>query len=1179
MDSSKIVKHIHYHIIKKYNEGHVWCVDEIISFALVAIFPYPLKSIDHKNTPYGTIKDVCNILNGYLGRSKKLRQEIETYSYESLKQYFNDKIVTTLSCNTKKHIVNQLNIASSIENNGFISIRYSQAGCDAVLKTYKEFEVLESSSYGNVEYMPVLQVDKLDENDSVIVEDTLANKISTPDNVILQQVVTTSLSESLNAKKIESTNTPNTLKTLEKTPRIEKGNNKIDLSPDVVLNPEEEKLNLLWEKIGYDETKMPYVWTLRISYKNYNGLKECLINCIKSLPRGYGVLLNFIRKHCIKLFVYVAEWFKWEYQPSIPNNAFTDLGISSNTIPVEIWESLNKWQSFRYSGEANNINLYSIYALGGFPLLAILKSDRIDNLFECLLHEDDIDVLTESLLRVIPGLSDAFRQSLADSELGSWSKYIQALSDSPELLYADCDKDANEYVMHFYERLENGRRGSVEKAIKHNWIFYTAPDSEEITGDIILNIGNDNSDGCVSAEIIKSEEEQLYIGIECQDEIVNYRKYSKTRDCKRFIGWGTTSNRIRGYIEDLSQTIYLCKYNIDLLQPSEGKKIKPFELGNKYIEVYATDDGSGWTTLRECQGNAKAVFFPSGIYDIVGDISNLQNKVIGEDIWSLCEFSEGITLKNKQTGKEHNLYQEGKISVKITPKTDVIKYYDSSRSLIKCYINGQEQYLPLLMGVPSGRCIVFHDENKANIRFRDIEAEYIQNHSRNQLLKMSPKPGLITLDIKQHNFKRKYIYLPKDAIKRNLESETIIFDNLAEVIKIEYVSPNGDIELLSSNVYKDVNLEQLNLVDTIEDVIQFRFYMTEHDFIELDVYRPINCRELSLANRVIKRYNDNDIDNKERIKLPYILRDKFGLKVFDKFGVKNISSFRDFQWFIPASTIQVCDEFDMYMYIDRQVKNEPIGVLDIGPRGWDQYKFYYWSVDMNEPPQQVTTSYDYEKKHLIVSTELIQNKKGLIFQSLEGCAPRHYVKAICGVTGRTNSKELVELAYKCYKMAILHNVTFTLFDPLKKVVENIEDLRDFYKLAVADKSCSKAEIYKNLHKLANEFGFEWFLLPHRFWRRASIDKEQAMKFLQSSNFIRTSIDKQLVGRFLTIYLNQNLKERVQVRKQSIAKTFRYMRGLKKDPQMIPASKENVEAIKCLYESNEWINDLLVVFEN
>ena len=1133
MNESRIIKSVKYHAIRLLLDGEYWHIDKLFAYAVAIIYPF-IDQVKYDNQS-GSIKLFVKVLSKFLRTSKS--KNLDVLSFDGLVSFFISEFCPTVTDSLKKECLSEsISLIAAIGADGFISWRGKTEVYNSIVNTYENDAYLHG--YGDETYnTPIAEDEKSD------IEELLSNQVMEVVNV----------------------------------PKMKKARQ--CMSNGVKETEEEKVLNKLWrEEIFGDHYKecMPYVWKLQIPYRLYCELKEALQSVFKVAKQS--TLLN---NHCEKIFVYVAEWFKWEYQPGSQSNAFSDLGVKN--ISGKVWESLNKWQNFRYSGETNDIHLYSIYALGGFPLLAILKSDRIDNLFECLLHEDDIDVLTESLLKVIPGLSDAFRQSLADSELGSWSKYIQALSDSPEQLYADCDKDTNEYVMHFYERLENGRRASVEKAINHFWIFYTSPDCEEITGDIIVEVGRNKKDsksnGCVAAEVLNSNEDQLYIGIECQNEIINYRKYSRTSDCKRFVGWGTTSNRMRGYIEDLSQPINVCKYNISQLQAGKGEKVKSFELGNKYIELYATDDGSGWTTLRECQGNAKAVFFPSGIYDIIGDISNLQNKVIGEDIWSLCEFSEGITLKNKQTGKEYNLYQEGKISVKITPKTDVIKYYDSSRSLIKCFINGQEQYLPLLMGVPSGRCIVFHDENKANIRFRDIEAEYIQNHSRNQLLKMSPKPGLITLDIKQHNFKRKYIYLPKDAIKRNLESETIIFDNLAEVIKIEYVSPNGDIELLSSNVYKDVNLEQLNLVDTIEDVIQFRFYMTEHDFIELDVYRPINCRELSLGNRVIKRYNDNDIDNKERIKLPYILRDKFGLKVFDKFGVKNISSFRDFQWFIPASTIQVCDEFDMYMYIDRQVKNEPIGVLDIGPRGWDQYKFYYWSVDMNEPPQQVTTSYDYEKKHLIVSTELIQNKTGLIFQSLEGCAPRHYVKAICGVTGRTNSKELVELAYKCYKMAILHNVTFTLFDPLKMVVENIEDLRDFYKLAVADKSCSKAEIYKNLHKLANEFGFEWFLLPHRFWRRKSIDKEQAMKFLQSSNFIRTSIDKQLVGRFLTIYLNQNLKEGVQVRKQSIAKTFRYMRGLKKDPKMIPVSIENVEAIKCLYESNEWINDLLVVFEN
>ena len=1140
MNESRIIKSIKFHAIKHLLDGEYWQVDKLFSYVAAIVYPF-IDQVKYDNQS-GTIKQFVKVLSKFLRTSKS--KNLDVLSFDGLVSFFISEFCPTVIDSLKKECLSEsISLIAAIGADGFISWRGKTEVYNSIVNTYENDAYLHG--YGDETYnTPIAEDEKSD------IEELLSNQVMEVVNV----------------------------------PKIKKARQ--CMSNGVKETEEEKVLNKLWrEKIFGEHYKecMPYVWKLQIPYRLYCELKEALQSVFKVAKQS--MLLN---NHCEKIFVYVAEWFKWEYQPGSQNNAFTDLDKNITRAQVtsackKIWDNLSKWQNFRYSGESNDIHLYSIYALGGLPLLSIQKSYKIDSLFDTILsNSDDLDAVIESLDKVISGNSDAFRQSLTKKQ-GSWKQFIQALCDCPDSLYTDEDKHENELVKHFYERLENGRRASVEKAINHFWIFYTSPDCEEITGDIIVEVGRNKKDsksnGCVAAEVLNSNEDQLYIGIECQNEIINYRKYSRTHDGKKYVGWGTPSNCMRGYIEDLSQPINVRKYNISQLQAGKGKKVKSFELGNKYIELYATDDGLGWTTLRECQGNAKAVFFPSRIYDIVGDNSNLQNKVIGEDIWSLCEFSEGITLKNKQTGKEYNLYQEGKISVKITPKTDVIKYYDSSRSLIKCFINGQEQYLPLLMGVPSGRCIVFHDEDKANIRFRDIEAEYIQNHSRNQLLKMSPKPGLITLDIKQHNFKRKYIYLPKDAIKRNLESETIIFDNLAEVIKIEYVSPNGDIELLSSNVYKDVNLEQLNLVDTIEDVIQFRFYMTEHDFIELDVYRPINCRELSLANRVIKRYNDNDIDNKERIKLPYILRDKFGLKVFDKFGVKNISSFRDFQWFIPASTIQVCDEFDMYMYIDRQVKNEPIGVLDIGPRGWDQYKFYYWSVDMNEPPQQVTTSYDYEKKHLIVSTELIQNKKGLIFQSLEGCAPRHYVKAICGVTGRTNSKELVELAYKCYKMAILHNVTFTLFDPLKMVVENIEDLRDFYKLAIADKSCSKAEIYKNLHKLANEFGFEWFLLPHRFWRRTSIDKEQAMKFLQSSNFIRTSIDKQLVGRFLTIYLNQNLKEGVQVRKQNIARTFRYIRGMKRDPQMIPASIENVEAIKCLYESNEWINDLLVVFEN
>lgn len=959
----------------------------------------------------------------------------------------------------------------------------------------------------------------------------------------------------------------------------------------------EEELNKFWEKnIVNDVYKnsMPYVWKLQISNSLYRKLKEILLSAFKVVKQR--VLLD---NHSEKIFVYVAEWFKWEYQPGSQNNAFTDLGIENIAgIAGRLWESLNKWQNFRYSGEANDINLYSIYALGGFPLLAILKSARIDSLFECLLHEDDPDVLIDSLLRVIPGLSDAFRQSLVDSEDGSWSRYIQAMIDHPEMLYADCDKCTNEFVKHFYKRLENGRRESVEKAIKHNWIFYTAPDSDEITGDIILNIGKDNSDGCVSAEIIKSEEEQLYIGIECQDEIVNYRKYSKTSDSKRYVGWGTTSNRIRGYIEDLSQPITLCKYNIDQLQPAKGEEIKPFELGNKYIEVYATDDGSGWTTLRDfSRKDVKAVLFPLDVYDVGGNTTQIQNKVIGDKVWTLCEITEFVQLKEKKTGKTYNLYQDGDISVSITSKTDTINYYDSSRSLVKCLINGQEQFLPLMVGVPNEKCVTIHSERNGGvpkqIRLKDIsrEVEYTQNYSRNIFLETKPKPGIITLDINKYKYKKRYVYLPQNAVKRDLNNGTIVFDSLSEVTKIEWISADGTTGLLNGNVYNDIDIAQLKTDDVIEDTILFRIYFSDEDYVELEIYRPINCRELKLGNQLIKRYNDNSIQNRERIKLPYILRDKFGLKVFDESGVKTISNFKDFRWFITDNTIHKCDEFDVYLYIGKQVENEPIGVFDIGAKGMEQYKFYYWSVETNTQPKIIEISYDYDRKRLVVPTECLNNRKGLIFQSLDGCCPRHYIRAIYG--GETSGCVTDELIYKCYEVAAQHKVPFSQFHPLREVVKDIEKLRKLYKRVVNGDTDSKT-IYADLHRFANEFSFEWTLLPISFWRLRSIDKEKAVLFMQNSNFVRTSSDKQLFGEFLEIYLKtKNIFNLIDMRgRGNMTPILRYMRGSSqdKDYRIIPNSQEdndarkrrldkNVNVINSLYKSNEWISELLRIFRN
>ena len=1132
MNESRIIKSIKFHAIKHLLEGEYWQVDKLFAYAAAIIYPF-VDRVKYDNQS-GTIKHLVNILTKYFRNSTS--KTLDVLSFDGLASFFMAELCPIVTYALKKEcLYESITLISSISAEGFISWRGKTEVYNSIIKTYEKDAYLHE--YGSESY----------KNTNADYDSTGHDKLIPDERAFYTPKV-----------KIERKSTPTLIKETEA----------------------EKVLNIFWRDRIYGEhykESMPYVWKLQISYPLYCELKKMLQVAFKVLK--HSKLINY---HSEKIFVYVAEWFKWEYQPGCQNNAFTDLGVKN--ISGKVWESLNKWQNFRYCGESNEIHLYSIYALGGFPLQAIFKSDRIDSLFECLLHEDDVDILTESLLKVIPGLSDAFRQSLADSEDGSWSRYIQSMIDQPEMLYADGDKCNNEYVIHFYERLENGRRGAIEKVIKHNWIFYTATDSEEITGDIVLNIGKDNSNGCISAEIVKSEVDQLFIGIECQNEIVNYRKYSKTSDSKRFIGWGTTSNRIRGYIEDLSQTIYLCKYNTNLLQSSKGEIITDgFKLGNKYIEVYATDDGSGWTTLREFKKNKKAVLFPSDVYDIVDNISTIQHKVIGEADWSLCEFSEVIQLIDKETGKIHKLYQEGEVSVRITPRKDIIKYSDTSRSLIKCYINGREEYFPLMMGIPTGKSIKIYPsksrEDNFALKFKDsnVKAEYTQNRQRCTLSE-NDTFGIISLDLcvksngVVYNYKNKYYFIPANCIRRDVTNNKIIFDGLAgrKVCKVQ----SDDEEIfLKTNYFEDNDS-----IYQIDDTIKFRIYDTETDYIEVDIYRPLLYKELSLNGNVY----DDTINSEQKISLPYILRDDFNLRIFDKDGVNYPSHFRDMRWFPlgrPQNAIQQCDEFSIYLYANKQIKGEKIGVLDIKSKGVDQYRFYYWKVDNETEPSFIETSYDKEKQHLVIPTECLTNG-GLIFQSLNGCTPRHYVTPIYSNNNwilLTNPSYSDSLIHKCYKIAVAHKVPFTQFYPLHRAITSLTTLRALYYNVMADKNFSNTEGFAELHRFANEFCFEWILLPQVFWRRA--DKQQVVKLLQHSSFIQNSIDKQLLGRFVKIYLNTKLQDGVQVRKQSIARIFRYMRGLKNDPQIIPASIGNVEAIKCLYESNEWINDLLAVFEN
>ena len=514
-------------------------------------------------------------------------------------------------------------------------------------------------------------------------------------------------------------------------------------------------------------------------------------------------------------------------------------------------------------------------------------------------------------------------------------------------------------------------------------------------------------------------------------------------------------------------------------------------------------------------------------------------------------------------------------------KTSTIKYYGAENSLVKCTVDDNEIYLPLMIGIPKNKSITLYPKGTNNeevsLNFDNVCAEYTRNRERHKL-KNDSLPGIMTLSISTstkngvvYEFNnRKYYYLPSGCIERNLDLCRISFNNIEN--RICRVLPNGETEEIEKKYYQD-NPDEYSVNDTM----RFRIYSNEKEYVELDIYRPIKRRELCL-NDVFQR----DELHADRIRIPYNLRDKFSLRIFDEKGVRKPSDFKSLRWFKyghPKDTELKCGEYDIYLY---ENKKKSGNVLKVNGN-IDQYKFYYWSIENKTEPELLNVSYVANKQELTIPMDKLEGGKGMIFQSLKACFPRHYATPFYGnqrwdiMANRTYSDDLV---LKCYNIAVEHGVPFTQFPPLCNTIKNIEWLQVLFVSIMKDRKFKIKGGFANLHRFANEFCFEWALLPWSFWTSCKrkgfaspckIDRKLVTEFLQSSNFITNTDDKFLFGRFLEQYLRSGIP------KGSRGEIAKYMRGDKKEYQMIPFNEGNIDinikTLELLYSKDFKITEL------
>ena len=423
MNESRIIKSIKFHAIKHLLDGEYWHIDKLFAYAAAIIYPF-ISQVEFDDQS-GSIKQLVKVLTKFLRTQKS--NNLDILSFEGMVRFFVDKLCPNVTYATKKECLSKsITLISSISEDGYISWKGKTEVYNSVVKTYEKYAYLYE--YGRESY----------------------NVISIAEN------------------KPNSNKLPLTDKIMN-TPKVKKERKQVSISSKI--NEAEEELTKYWEKEIIQKSPdfmkaMPYVWKLALPYSTYCDLKSKLQNCLSNLQGRARTA--FVKRHSLKLFIYIAEWYKWEYT-NRNENALDECCIEGNTITQivsKLWENHPNWKKDFLYAQQNQRWIDSIYILGGFPLNQIYNDNRFDGIFEIIAKEEwENDI--ENIISIYRGVHDtiAATQSL-DRRNGGLRKYIETLTQNYTNLYAEEDVSDNELVKHLFDRLIEGRRESIEKSIK-----------------------------------------------------------------------------------------------------------------------------------------------------------------------------------------------------------------------------------------------------------------------------------------------------------------------------------------------------------------------------------------------------------------------------------------------------------------------------------------------------------------------------------------------------------------------------------------------------------------------------------------------------------------------------------------------------------------------------------------
>lgn len=853
----------------------------------------------------------------------------------------------------------------------------------------------------------------------------------------------------------------------------------------------------------------------------------------------------------------------------------------NTTIQIsDIWNNVPKsFKQYLYTSKnRSNLSLYSIYVLGGFPLFYITCNNRFDKLFKELhsLNDTEYYPTDEHFQKVIDCFdknNQAYKNSFID---GSFNKYIKSLMED-DIYVHECDY-SNDLVKKFKQLLDNGKRESIGNIFTSNYLFYYDEDSDELECIFKIKIGTDKDSLyipaiCLQAWSLRPDITEFYIGIETNmgirsNDVIRFTRSNYGRDV--FIGWGTQNQLEICLYNNGTSTIKVVAYEDYRRRTVLNNSITAFEI-KEYFHVYNTGYPFEWSDKTNNKVQSSLIY-KNERYELLNNCEIVKSKSFLGELWNFVPLTTNVRLKEKSGNKEliDIVLFKGRLAVTFK-NSNRISYSDKVHSSVEYYNSDYNvEKLVLLLGkdcIKNIRLYPFHEGEKTeDISINnnsDLKISCKQGNEWIEFRDKNVKAGKLRLRIQYKNYTCVYdsYYIPTSVddlvridtgghrINWRIPQDMLIYEPsilLNEQTSSSYIkqieerahiqmsrSENGIFSFDDKKYDANANLVPFLLKDK-----------SENGYLCINTWRAGKGRELYSYGKRLLGFDEKRKD-KRAFEIDYILKGAFEVRSintdlsnkYSGYGIKisNIDHFYFNPFCIPGNEEKYNIGSNVivrkYATDNKWIKSEDKNIfkLKVGDRYKDEYQFYIWNMSIpDQYPIHVDSYYNEQEKILYLKPDIglwgNNNQDGIIiFQSLKGVKPNFYVAP--QYINETSYPLFKNKYYdnktflRYYQIACEHNIYFSQFWPLQKLGENINEVMSFieYLFKSHHGKLSQNDCL-NLQRFADEFVFDWLLLPYDKWKMLFKRYQDNIKVLfKHTALARNTSEKDYLITFLDGY--------------------------------------------------------------